>query len=81
MHTTYDWIAMGMFAGIVVLFLQRSVGPPVPGDRLIHYLPPAAGCGLGNYCGNHGAVAAAAALLGAALVYIALVLKPFARSE
>lgn len=78
-HTVYDWITIAIFAGIVTLFLQRSVGTPPPGDRIINYLPPAIGCATANYFGNNDNAVLAVALLAATLVYIAWVLKPFAR--
>ena len=27
METVYDWVTVAIFAGLIVLFLQRSVGP------------------------------------------------------
>ena len=40
MSTIYDWVTIGIFAGLIVLFLQRSTdeGPEV--DSIWHYLPP-----------------------------------------
>lgn len=78
MHTVYDWVTLAIFAAIVVLFLQRSVGPEVPGDRMLNYMPPSIGCAATNYFGNHEQPAIAIALLVATVAYIALVLKPFA---
>jgi len=53
-QTVYDWIAVALFAGLVVLFLQRSMAPEETRDKAIHYVPPALGCALANYLGNHG---------------------------
>lgn len=77
MHTIYDWLTVVIFAGIVTLFLQRSVGTPPPGDRLINYFPPAVGCAFANYCGNEGYHLIAIALILTVLAYIVLILKPF----
>lgn len=81
-QTVYDWATMVVFAGLVVLFLQRSQGEAR--DQLWQYLVAAVGCAVTNYLGNEaiklgdttyhiGAVA-----LGiATLAFIYLVLKPF----
>jgi hypothetical protein len=44
---------MAVFAGLVVLFLQRSVAEEAV-DRIYHYAPPALGCAASNYVGNLG---------------------------
>ena len=77
MNTIYDLVTLAMFAGLVVLFLQRSASPTIPDDHLYHYLPPAAGLALANWLGNHGQdVLAIASILGVG-TYVMLVLKPF----
>ena len=53
METLYDWLALLAFAGLIVLFLQRS-SMDNPPDTVWHYLPPAVGCALSNYLGNEG---------------------------
>jgi hypothetical protein len=78
-QTIYDWVTVAIFAGLVVLFLQRSMAPPESQDRMVNYLPPAAGCAIANYIGNAGQALGAAALTFAVLVYIYLVLRPFDR--
>ncbi|MEY3657644.1 MAG: hypothetical protein RLZZ561_1233 [Pseudomonadota bacterium] len=78
MQTPYDWITVAIFAGIVVLFLQRSVGESPVEDRLISYFPPAIGCAVANQFGNKGYDAIAIALILGALAYCWVVLKPFA---
>jgi hypothetical protein len=50
MQTVYDWATMIVFAGLIVLFLQRSQGEPR--DELWHYLVAAVGCAVTNYLGN-----------------------------
>ena len=77
MSTIYDWVSIGIFAGLIVLFLQRSTdeGPEV--DSIWHYLPPSIGCAVANYFGNEGKDMAALAVLAATLGFVWLVLKPF----
>ena len=74
-QTVYDWITIAIFAGLIVLFLQRSTAEE-PVDRMIDYLPPAICCALGNYLGNNGYDILAILVIATVPVYIWLVLKP-----
>ncbi len=76
MQTIYDWVAIALFAGLVVLFLHRS-SMEAPSDRVWHYLPPAVACAVANYLGNEGYGAVpAASMLVFAVVYTYFVLRP-----
>jgi len=85
LETVYDWVTIAIFAGLVVLFLQRSSAPS-PVDSIWQYLGAALGCALANWFGNEaiaGAgiayhIAAVATVL-ATLAYIYIVLKPLDR--
>jgi len=77
MNSIFDWITMLIFGGLVVLFLQRSVGPEHPNDKIYHYLPPALGCAIADYLGNNDQRIAAIALTIAVVGYILLFMKPF----
>ncbi len=79
MKTLYDLVTLSVFAGLVVLFLQRSTAE-TPQDRMVHYLPPAVGCAVANYLGNHGQGVFAIVTLVAVVAYTLFVLKPFAKS-
>jgi hypothetical protein len=79
MQTVFDWFALALFAGLAVLYLQRSTAAQSQ-DRIIDYLPPAVGCALGNYAGNHGYPVVGAVILLAVVANIVLVLKPFPRT-
>lgn len=81
MNTIYDWVTVAIFAGLVVLFLQRSMPDEPAPDTIWHYLPPAAGCAAANYFGNEEYHLAALALLAAVLAYTIMVLKPFKASN
>lgn len=76
MQTAYDWITIALFAGLVVLFLQRSMEEETR-DHLWQYLIPATGCAVANYAGNNENHIVAIAILVAAAVYTFIVLKPF----
>jgi Ca2+/Na+ antiporter len=75
-ETPYDWITVAIFAGLIVLFLQRSTAE-VHVDRIVDYLPPAICCALGNYLGNNGHPILAILVILTIPVYVWVVLKPF----
>lgn len=82
METPYDWITIVVFAGLIVLFLQRSQGQAR--DHLWQYLVAAVGCAVTNYLGNEAlkgdaiAYHAAAIAIGVGTIaFIWIILKPF----
>jgi hypothetical protein len=78
METVYDWVSLAIFAGLIVLFLQRSVGERAEKDAsLLYYLAAGVGCAAANYFGNHGQDLLAILLLVATVGLIIVVLKPF----
>lgn len=93
MSTIYDWLTVAIFAGLVVLFLQRSSGEREPRDSMWQYLAAAIGCAVANYLGNNaiknsagagqpdivGHVLAIVTLAGT-VGYIWFALKPLKRS-
>lgn len=50
METVYDWVTVAIFAGLIVLFLQRSVGPQR--DQAWPYFVAAVACAVINQVGN-----------------------------
>ena len=75
MQTVYDWVTLGIFAGLIVLFLQRSTAEE-PSDSLLHYLIAGVGCAIVNYFGNEGMDVAAIIGLVGVLAFIQWKLKP-----
>jgi hypothetical protein len=82
METVYDWVTVAIFAGLIVLFLQRSVGPVR--DQMWPYFAASVACAVINQVGNHAvetgdtlwhamAIAGILAILG----FIHYFLKPF----
>jgi len=82
METVYDWITVAIFAGLIVLFLQRSVGPER--DQMWPYFAASVACAIINQVGNKAiddsnmmlhavSVAGIAAILG----FVQYFLKPF----
>ncbi len=78
MSTVYDWISLGIFAALVVLFLQRSTGESTEKDAsLLYYLGAGVGCAAANYFGNEKQHVVAIALIVATIGFIVYFLKPF----
>lgn len=78
MHTIYDWVTVAIFAGLIVLFLQRSMQDE-PTDKLWHYLVAATGCAVTNYFGNQDPPqhVIAIGILIAVIAFIFYFIKPF----
>ena len=79
METVYDWVTVAIFAGIIVLFMQRSMSDEVEreGDSLWLYLAAGVGCAVANYFGNEGQHVIAVLLIAGTLAFIFYFLKPF----
>jgi len=78
-QTVYDWVTVAIFAGLVVLFVQRSTAEHEghPRDSLLLYLAAAVGCAVANYLGNQGLHLVAVPLIAATLFFIVYYLRPF----
>lgn len=80
MDTVYDWVTLTIFAGLIVLFLQRATSDHAEKDvSLFYYLVAGVGCAVANYLGNHDQGLLAWLLLGATAGFIVYFLKPFQR--
>lgn len=79
METPYDWITVGIFAGLIVLFMQRSTSESTDDvdDPLWMYLAAGAGCAIANYIGNEGQHILAIIAIVATLAFVYHFLKPF----
>lgn len=82
METAYDWVTVAIFAGLIVLFLQRSVGPER--DSLWQYLAASIALAVLNQVGNKAVEdgnmlyhVLAAGGIAAVVAFIQIVLKPF----
>jgi len=77
-ESVYDWVSLAIFAGLIVLFLQRSTGDqPEKDASLLYYLGAGVGCAVANYLGNHGQDIFAIATIVATVAFIIVFLKPF----
>ena len=87
LNTVYDWVTVAIFAGLVVLFLQRSSSEYPPRDSMLQYLGASIGCAVANYFGNKAVAGGGIVyhLVGIALIlgtlaYIHFVLRPLEKS-
>ena len=78
MSTIFDLVTMVLFAGLAVLFLQRSTAQE-PQDHMWQYAPPAIALAVANQVGNklENLAVVAWLIIAAAVVYVVYVLKPF----
>jgi ABC-type Mn2+/Zn2+ transport system permease subunit len=77
-ETPYDWITVGIFAGLIVLFMQRSTSESNDvDDPLWMYLAAGVGCALANYVGNEGQHLLAILAIVGTLAFVFHYLKPF----
>jgi hypothetical protein len=80
MDTIYDWVSLAIFAGLIVLFLQRSTSDRGEKDAsILFYLAAGIGCAAANYFGDHKQHLVAIALLAGTLAFISFFIKPFER--
>lgn len=77
--TVFDILTLAIFAGLIVLFLQRSIDPDAPEDHLWQYLVASLGCAVANYAGNEGYPIIAVVLIVATLMFVHYTLRPFPR--
>lgn len=77
MKTLWDMLALAVFAGLIMLFLQRSVDNGSRPDPLWRYLAASIGCAVSNYLGSHGMPVVASAALLLTLAFIVRALRPF----
>lgn len=81
MKTPYDWVTIAIFAGLIVLFMQRSTAQEEHvHDPLWMYLIAGVGCGVANYLGNEQWHLPAIAMIGLTIAFIIHYLKPFSNS-
>ena len=79
MHTPYDFIAVAIFAGLLVLFLSRFSGEGAADEPLWPFLGATAGCAGVNWLGNQGYDIPAIIAIAAVLYFIHRFLDPIGR--
>jgi hypothetical protein len=77
-ETFYDWVTIAIFAGLIVLFMQRSTDDAETiHDPLWMYLLAGVGCAVANYLGNEELHVPAVLAIALTLAFIWHFLKPF----
>ena len=79
MKTIYDFVSIGIFAALVVVFLHRSTLDEKDQTPIWMYGLAAAGCAFANYLGNQQRPVLATALLIAVTVLVVQIVRPFGR--
>ena len=74
MKTPFDLISLILFAGLAILFLQRSSSSERDDVAVWRYGVAAIGCAVGDYLGNQGQIYIAIALFIAVVVFSILML-------
>ena len=77
MRTPFDLISLIVFAGLAVLFLQRSASRDADPVAVWKYAVAALGCVAGDLLGNADQALFGWAMLSATGVYSVVFLKPF----
>jgi uncharacterized membrane protein YjjP (DUF1212 family) len=80
MTTVFDWMPVAIFAGLAVIYMQRSVGARPAHDAVWKYLPAAIACMLANQVGNAGWPLPATLLMAGTLAYVWFVIRPLDRA-
>lgn len=70
MKTFFDFLSVGLFIVLAVLYLHRSSRPEPDGVSLWKYAAAAGGCAVGNLLGNAGQALASFALLAGVAVFV-----------
>ena len=79
MKSIHDLLSLCLFAGLAILFLQRSASPKPDPVALWRYAVAGVGCAAADILGNHGQPIAGGVLLAAVVVFSLVMLKPFER--
>jgi hypothetical protein len=77
LKTIYDLVAIGLFAGLAILFLQRSASQAPDPIPMWKYGVPAVGCAVADYLGNHDQAVLAIVLFVAVCAFSIMMLRPF----
>ena len=81
MSSIYDVVSLIMFAGVALLFLQRSAAAEADPVPLWRYAVTAAGCATGDIMGNNHLPIEAVAMLAVTVAFGFAMLKPFKQSS
>jgi hypothetical protein len=77
MKNIYDLVSIIAFAGLAILYLQRSASSTPDSVALWKYAVAALGCMVADYFGDHGMAVAAIVTFVALALFAVAMLKPF----
>ena len=77
MKTTFDIISVVLFAGLAILYLQRSAAAEPDPIPLWRYAVAAIGCAVADILGNNGYDLPAYAFFAFVVIFTIAMLKPF----
>ncbi len=79
MKTIFDFVTLGLFAGLAVLYLQRSASAEPDPVAIWKYGLAAIGCGVADYLGDHDQRIASMFVFAAVVIFSLAMLHPFSR--
>ena len=79
MKSIYDLVSIILFAGLAVLYLQRSASREPDSVALWNYAVAAVGCAVADYLGNHDQPVASVLSFIALIIFSIFMLRPFSQ--
>lgn len=77
MKTIFDLVSVALFAGLAILYLQRSAAEEPDKIPLWRYAAAAVGCAAADYLGNNGFAVASGVIFVIVIGFSIIMLKPF----
>jgi hypothetical protein len=79
LKTIFDFLTLALFAGLAILYLQRSASSTPDPTALWKYALAAIGCAAADYLGNHDQTVASVLVFAATVIFSLVMLRPFSR--
>lgn len=77
MKSIFDVVSIALFAGLAILYLQRSASKEADPIALWKYAVAAVGCAVADFLGNNDQALLSVAMFVFVVVFSVLMLKPF----
>lgn len=79
MKTIFDLVTLALFAGLAILYLQRSASAAPDPVATWKYAIAAIGCAVADYLGDHDQQIASILIFAAVVIFSLATLHPFRR--
>ena len=79
MKTIFDFVTLALFAGLAILYLQRSASAAPDPVATWKYAIAAIGCAVADYLGDHDQQIASILIFVAVVIFSLAILHPFRR--